>query len=864
MDGDVVMTLATPVFEGVVFYINPNLAPERYAKASLFATVTADLEENGGRPAEAKADPNNTFVPRFDIEETTHLITEDLDFPEYQVLAASKSKVPAVVTPEWVDASLKVHRMEETKFFSADPSKFLSGVIAVSSMKLYKEDREKIAGALMAFGGFHDHALRKSTTHLITLEASGKKFDAILESRGGYQTHIVTPQWLEKYAIPDIDDANSKTESMEVSRNPNDLHLDKPPIPIEPSDVPTAKRTFLKGRRIYISDDVRMSRQMRTAYENAITDAGGQIINSVKHLSESILLDQAALANLPQYTSQNVDIFICKYRAGDAFVRASQDRKIVGSPIWLQYILHIGKLESPRLKLLHYPTPKERIKGMRDFQITISSYTGKAREYLKKLINLMGGIYTPHMTPSNTHLVCAVYVISTYAIAVVLLTLFSPEGEKFVRAREWNLNVVNHFWLEDCFATWELRSVSNPRYQVWPEKIDLGDYVGETQLTRTEPWYGATETLLEEDDHVPPKRSNGVWKGGMPTTPISEARGDAAISPIRTPRRAAAEVAERKLHDVVMPDANAWEKEKRSTPKRPKTSHPTSPIPRRTSDDKENVASATIASQVSPIQVSSIKPRRTFEEDQTVSPVTSPSDTPASRQTKSSNAAKAVEEDQPVARSLSSSRDDTTSAFPQEIRILTTLSDLTSKDQKAIQRMGAQMAKNASDCTHLISEQIARTEKFLCCLNKGCHIVPKKWLKDSISAGHFLSEDDYQVVDKKGEEKFKFSLRQSMTKSREGALLTDKQIYITSGVSPDYDIMKRIVESAQGVLLPAKTSHRALEKLFKDGQLIVISTQEEYLRGKLADARIPAYTSELILTGSLRQELPFRECLIKK
>jgi hypothetical protein len=39
--------------------------------------------------------------------------------------------------------------------------------------KLYKEDREKIAGALMAFGGFHDHALRKSTTHLITLEASG-------------------------------------------------------------------------------------------------------------------------------------------------------------------------------------------------------------------------------------------------------------------------------------------------------------------------------------------------------------------------------------------------------------------------------------------------------------------------------------------------------------------------------------------------------------------------------------------------------------------------------------------------------------------------------------------------------------------
>lgn len=40
-------------------------------------------------------------------------------------------------------------------------------------------------------------------------------------------------------------------------------------------------------------------------------------------------------------------------------------------------------------------------------EITVTNYTGDAREYLKKLIEAMGGTFTPSMSPKNTVVIAA-------------------------------------------------------------------------------------------------------------------------------------------------------------------------------------------------------------------------------------------------------------------------------------------------------------------------------------------------------------------------------------------------------------------------------------------------------------------------
>jgi hypothetical protein len=48
--------------------------------------------------------------------------------------------------------------------------------------------------------------------------------------------------------------------------------------------------------------------------------------------------------------------------------------------------------------------------------ITVTNYTGEAREYLKKLIAVMGATFTASMSMQNTVLIAAQYVVSSICV----------------------------------------------------------------------------------------------------------------------------------------------------------------------------------------------------------------------------------------------------------------------------------------------------------------------------------------------------------------------------------------------------------------------------------------------------------------
>lgn len=100
-------------------------------------------------------------------------------------------------------------------------------------------------------------------------------------------------------------------------------------------------------------------------------------------------------------------------------------RKLIGSLTWLFHVESTGTIGTPTAQLLHYPIPKKPIEGFSAHvrivcsqlqmvgteyaaqEITVTNYTGDARDYLKKLIGLMGATFTPSMSGKNTVLIAA-------------------------------------------------------------------------------------------------------------------------------------------------------------------------------------------------------------------------------------------------------------------------------------------------------------------------------------------------------------------------------------------------------------------------------------------------------------------------
>ncbi|KAJ7772002.1 hypothetical protein DFH07DRAFT_768115 [Mycena maculata] len=86
---------------------------------------------------------------------------------------------------------------------------------------------------------------------------------------------------------------------------------------------------------------------------------------------------------------------------------AWRDGKPIGTLSWLLYVNVTGVFSSPSDQILHFPILPGVVKGFKKHKISITNYTGEGREYLKKLISLMGGTFTLFLSPQHTILIAA-------------------------------------------------------------------------------------------------------------------------------------------------------------------------------------------------------------------------------------------------------------------------------------------------------------------------------------------------------------------------------------------------------------------------------------------------------------------------
>ena len=374
-------------------------------------------------------------------------------------------------------------------------------------------------------------------------------------------------------------------------------------------------------------------------------------------------------------------------------------------------------------------------------------------------------------------------------------------SEKCQAAREWNIDMVNHLWLEESYAKWEVQSVTNPRYTHFPARTNLMEVVGQTPMDvkALEQFYKRDDDDLMSMDEGSGSAANGKRPKSTPrlkavnrrtsrnnTSTPSRWSNDELSGPspsISGSGRKAKEQAVARLHDQIMPDVMQYEREQKrkggvlggGRARRSK-----SPVDGRTRKRTVSMgAESTDEDSRAGIKKQKKRPRPTVYLLMTAYRdwVNQPHREEADRVN--------------IERSLG-------------------IKSVTDNLQKALADLGIQCVNDPATCTHLAAPHIVRTEKFCCALAKAPIIVSTEWPRACLKEEKIVDTEPYLLRDSDGEKKLSMDLSQSLERARKNKsqLLQGQLIYVTPGVHGGFETYRKIIEANGGVCLlfrgPAK------------------------------------------------------------
>lgn len=173
---------------------------------------------------------------------------------------------------------------------------------------------------------------------------------------------------------------------------------------------------------------------------------------------------------------------------------------------------------------------------------------------------------------------------------------------------------------------------------------------------------------------------------------------------------------------------------------------------------------------------------------------------------------------------------------------------LDSRGEQAVLALGGSLASSVTEASHLVTDRIRRTVKFLCALGKGIPVLSLEWLQQSRKAGHFLPPDQFVVTDPEQEKNFDFSLRDALSRAQERRLLEGYEIHVTPGVQPPPLQMAEIISCCGGTVLPN------MPRSYKPQRVVITCPQDLPRCSSASRAGLPLLSPEFLLTGVLKQE----------
>ncbi|KAL4743686.1 BRCT domain-containing protein [Aspergillus similis] len=717
--------------------------------------LASTLEAHGGEPV--VYEPPAEFP---DLAAFSHIMSTTIDFPQFD---AAKDALIPVIKPQWMHASLAKRRLANVRQYSPDPRLFLNDVV-VTCGDIPEGDKDAIIGGVLAKGGLYNPRLTGMCTHLVDLTIDSDKAKQVRARN--LNVKIVLPHWFDDclklgrriderpYKLPDPEILRAAPDAPIRSTESRDIIGASTP---EPSKLPTPltspvkpKLNVFHGKVIMLSSDLEIGSHLRDTISAIVEENGGKITTEISRATT----------------------FICRFRDGFNYRVASRLNKDVGNLSWLYHLMTYDSWTSPYRRLLHYPIPKTPIPGFEKFKISLSNYVGEARSYLEHLITATGAECTKTLRQENTHLVTA-----------------HDNSEKCSAAREWNIHVVNHLWLEECYAQWRLLPESNNRYTHFPRRTNLGEVVGQTRLDRSalESMFFASEeaplepsrkAMQKRDQNTAPEKplsstdiDENVVSDTTNATPAGKSKkktnlhtpshlhlapdGKENDTPSSTSSRKSKEAATARLHEIA-PDIALYEKE------------------------RKRVGGVIYGG------------RRKTDEERVV----------LNSKKRSSMEAQTDSEGEDTAEAKRQKK----SKPPITMHLLITgyqrwVGNMKKEDaeKRQLRELGIMVVQDARKCSHLAAPSVLRTPKFVNAIAYSPVIVQVEFITQCLKKNKLLDPEDFLLDDKEAK-KFGFSLEQAKVNARanKNKLLRGYHIYCIETIRGGFDAFKSIVDANGG------------------------------------------------------------------
>ncbi|XP_007483562.1 mediator of DNA damage checkpoint protein 1 isoform X1 [Monodelphis domestica] len=178
------------------------------------------------------------------------------------------------------------------------------------------------------------------------------------------------------------------------------------------------------------------------------------------------------------------------------------------------------------------------------------------------------------------------------------------------------------------------------------------------------------------------------------------------------------------------------------------------------------------------------------------------------------------------------------------------------RGEQAVLALGGSLASSVAEASHLVTDRVRRTVKFLCALGRGIPILSLEWLHQSRKVGRFLPPEEFVVNDPEQEKNFGFSLREALSRAQERGLLEGYEIFVTPGVQPPPPQMGEIITCCGGSALSS------MPRAYKPQRLVISCPQDLSRCSAAARAKLPLLSPEFLLTGVLRQEVQLEAFLL--
>ncbi|SAL97480.1 hypothetical protein [Absidia glauca] len=586
------------------------------------------------------------------------------------------------------------------------------------------------------------------------------------------------------------------------------------------------RERFLAGKLIYIHSDVGLSPEIRATLTQQLEKAGALITNDYSSTM-----------------GHGSAIYIFRYRDTELFMEKCRQGATVASPTWLTNTLWRGKVESPLRSIWDFPAPKGGIPGVANMVATISGYEGEARSQIFLLCTMIGLRWTTNLNNDTTHLICS---------SIPWFISCRRGTAKYRVGRQRDCNIINHLWLEDCYQQWQVKSLDDDRYSYFPNDNTLETLVGKTplELKDIESWYNK-DTQPRMTPYIPAYLLRSITRRSGETVDME------GTLLARRPRQAALD-ASSQLRDVVIPDMNTYQHERRS-----KLKPPTSP---KTEIASKPTANTTKRKQPVPATTPKIVKRMKSLDDRSAPAVKITHYLIGNKDREDTALQSKIDKGKATKSPGADTAGDLT-------KFAITSYALTSEEKKGIRTIGGKVVNDVREARILVvRDKIVKTSKFLCALNRGTTITTLQWLKDSIGNQKWCDPLDYPVKDVDMEKRYGFKLYRTLPNTqatKDGARTVSRGTWLKGFdvclLLEDKDhALQDVVESAGGKLIriPKRRPVATRMDTPDHGATVIalaVKNSDQQRWAALQEYGVAIYDKELVVVGSFRQRLSLEE-----